>query len=105
MIGGTNGKTTTAYLIDSVLRQAGLVTALLGTIEYHVGEEVLPAPNTTPESLEIYELFEALRLKGGTHAVMEISSHALALGRVWGLDVFTAVFLISRVIIWTFTGH
>jgi len=91
-ITGTNGKTTTAYLIDSVLRQAGLVTALLGTIEYHVGEEVLPAPNTTPESLEIYELFEALRLKGGTHAVMEISSHALALARVWGLDVFTAVF-------------
>ena len=91
-ITGTNGKTTTAFLIESVLRQAGLVTALLGTIEYHVGDEVLPAPNTTPESLEIYELFEALRQKGGSHAVMEISSHALALGRVWGLEVFTAVF-------------
>ena len=91
-ITGTNGKTTTAYLIESVLRQAGLVTALVGTIEYHVAGEVFPAPNTTPESLEIYELFEALRQKGGTHAVMEISSHALALGRVWGLDVFTAIF-------------
>ncbi len=91
-ITGTNGKTTTAYLIESVMRQAGLVTALVGTIEYHVAGEVFPAPNTTPESLEVYELFEALRQKGGTHAVMEISSHALALGRVWGLDVFTAVF-------------
>jgi UDP-N-acetylmuramoyl-L-alanyl-D-glutamate--2,6-diaminopimelate ligase len=91
-ITGTNGKTTTAYLIESVLRTAGLLTAMIGTIEYHVAGEVRPAPNTTPESLEIYELFEALREKGGTHAVMEISSHALALGRVWELDVFTAVF-------------
>ena len=91
-ITGTNGKTTTAFLIESVLRTAGLTTALIGTIEYHVGDEVLPAPNTTPESLEIYEILDTLRLKGGTHAVMEISSHALALGRVWGLDVFTAVF-------------
>jgi len=91
-ITGTNGKTTTSYLVDSILRQAGLTTALLGTIEYHVGAEVRPAPNTTPESLEVYELLEALRQMGGTHAVMEISSHALDLGRVWGLEILSAVF-------------
>ncbi|MBK7928279.1 MAG: UDP-N-acetylmuramoyl-L-alanyl-D-glutamate--2,6-diaminopimelate ligase [Bryobacterales bacterium] len=89
---GTNGKTTTSYLIDSILRAAGLTTAMVGTIEYHVGEAVKPAPNTTPESLEIYELLEELRQIGGTDAVMEVSSHALELGRVWGMAFHTAVF-------------
>lgn len=89
---GTNGKTTTCYLVDAILRQAGFKTALIGTIEYRVGDDVRPAPNTTPESVEIYEILDDLRGIGGTHASLEISSHALELGRVWGLAVHTAVF-------------
>jgi UDP-N-acetylmuramoyl-L-alanyl-D-glutamate--2,6-diaminopimelate ligase len=91
-ISGTNGKTTTAYLIDSVLRAAGHITAMIGTIEYHVAGRVLPAVNTTPESLDLVRLFADLRQAGGTHATMEVSSHALALGRVYGLNFHTAVF-------------
>ena len=91
-ITGTNGKTTTSYLIDSVLRAAGNTTALIGTIEYHLGERVLPAVNTTPESLDLYKLLAELEGMGGTFATMEASSHALALGRVYGMHFHTAVF-------------
>jgi UDP-N-acetylmuramoyl-L-alanyl-D-glutamate--2,6-diaminopimelate ligase len=91
-ITGTNGKTTTSYLIDSVLREAGHTTALIGTIEYHLAGRVLPAVNTTPESLELIRLFAELEKLGGTHATLEVSSHALALGRVYGLQFHTAVF-------------
>src|SRR5262249_11549297 len=91
-ITGTNGKTTTAYLIDSVLRAAGRTTAMIGTIEYHLAGKVLPAVNTTPESLDLMRLFSELEEAGGTHATMEVSSHALALGRVHGLQFHTAVF-------------
>src|SRR5579862_4853236 len=91
-ITGTNGKTTTSYLIDSVLRAAGHTTALIGTIEYHLAGQVLPAVNTTPESLDLVRLFAELEKLGGTHVTMEASSHALALGRVYGLHFHTAVF-------------
>ncbi len=91
-ITGTNGKTTTSYLMDSILRAAGLTTALVGTIEYRLGPKILPAANTTPESLDLHRLFAELDQIGGTHATMEISSHALALGRVYGLEFHTAVF-------------
>ncbi len=91
-ITGTNGKTTTAYLIDSVLRAPGHTTALVGTIEYHLAGRVLPAVNTTPESLDLVRLFAELERAGGTHATLEVSSHALALGRVYGLHFHTAVF-------------
>ena len=91
-ITGTNGKTTTAYLIDSILRAAGRTTALVSTIEYHLGGQVLPAVNTTPESLDLVRLFSSLESAGGTNATMEVSSHALALGRVFGLHFHTAVF-------------
>jgi UDP-N-acetylmuramoyl-L-alanyl-D-glutamate--2,6-diaminopimelate ligase len=91
-ITGTNGKTTTAYLIDSVLRASGHTTALVGTIEYHLAGRVLPAVNTTPESLDLVRLFAELESAGGTHATLEVSSHALALGRVYGLHFHTAVF-------------
>ena len=91
-ITGTNGKTTTSYLIDSVLRAAGNTTALIGTIEYHLGDRVLPAVNTTPESLDLYKLLSELEELGGTFATMETSSHALALGRVYGMHFHTAVF-------------
>jgi UDP-N-acetylmuramoyl-L-alanyl-D-glutamate--2,6-diaminopimelate ligase len=91
-ITGTNGKTTTGYLVDSVLRAAGRTTALVGTIEYHLAGKVLPAVNTTPESLDLVRMFAELETLGGTHVTMEVSSHALALGRVYGLHFHTAVF-------------
>ncbi len=89
---GTNGKTTTTFLIDSVLRTAGKTTALVGTIEYRMAGEVRPAVNTTPESLDLYRIFHELEQAGGTHATMEVSSHALALDRVYGITFHTAVF-------------
>ncbi len=91
-ITGTNGKTTTSYLVDSVLRRAGFTTGLVGTIEYHVAGEVRPAINTTPESLELYRLFDDLVARGGSKAVMEVSSHALAQGRVYGMPFHSAIF-------------
>jgi len=89
---GTNGKTTTTFLIDSVLRHAGKTTALIGTIEYRLGAQVLPALNTTPESLDLFRIFHRLESIGGTHVTMEVSSHALALERVHGIHFQTAVF-------------
>lgn len=91
-ITGTNGKTTTSYLIDAVLRAAGQTTALVGTIEYHLAGRVLPAVNTTPESLDLLRLFVQLEREGGKYVTMEVSSHALELGRVYGLEFHTAVF-------------
>jgi UDP-N-acetylmuramoyl-L-alanyl-D-glutamate--2,6-diaminopimelate ligase len=89
-ITGTNGKTTTAYLIDSILQQAGKVTALIGTVEYRLAGRTLPAVNTTPESLDLFDMFMQLEELGGTHVTMEVSSHALALGRVHGIQFHTA---------------
>ena len=91
-ITGTNGKTTTAYLIDSILRTAGKTTALIGTIEYNLAGRPQKAVNTTPESADLYEIFRELARLGGSHATMEVSSHALALGRVHGIGFHTAVF-------------
>ncbi|MEO8595063.1 MAG: UDP-N-acetylmuramoyl-L-alanyl-D-glutamate--2,6-diaminopimelate ligase [Candidatus Solibacter sp.] len=91
-ITGTNGKTTTAYLIDSVLRAAGKVTAMIGTIEHHLAGRVMQAVNTTPESLDLMRIFAELEREGGTHVTMEVSSHALALGRVYGMNFHTALF-------------
>jgi UDP-N-acetylmuramoyl-L-alanyl-D-glutamate--2,6-diaminopimelate ligase len=91
-ITGTNGKTTTGYLLDSILRAAGRTTALIGTIEYRLAGRVLPAVNTTPESLDLVRMFTELEQAGGTHVTMEVSSHALALGRVYGQHFHTAVF-------------
>jgi UDP-N-acetylmuramoyl-L-alanyl-D-glutamate--2,6-diaminopimelate ligase len=94
-ITGTNGKTTTSYLIDSVLRAAGRTTMLAGTIEYHLGSKILPAANTTPESLDLHRMLaelDAMDEGNPKAATMEVSSHALALGRVYGLYFHTAVF-------------
>lgn len=91
-ITGTNGKTTTAWLIDAVLRAAGERTALIGTVNYRLGDTLLPAQNTTPESLDIYRLIQSLSDLGGRYLTMEVSSHALALGRVHGIHYQTAVF-------------
>ena len=89
---GTNGKTTTAYLIDSILRHAGRVTGMIGTIEYRVANETRKAVNTTPESLDVLRLAAELEQRGGTHLTMEVSSHALALARVYDYRFHTAVF-------------
>jgi len=91
-ITGTNGKTTTAFLVDSILRAAGIRTGLLGTIEYRVGDRVLPALNTTPESLDLWSYLAQTVAVGGTGVVMEVSSHALAQERVWGFPYSVAVF-------------
>src|SRR5882762_9339828 len=91
-ITGTNGKSTTAFLIESILASAGRKTALVGTIEYHVAGKVLPAPHTTPESLELNRLLSQGLGLGVTEAVMEVSSHALEQQRVFGIPFDVAVF-------------
>src|SRR6202162_2600109 len=91
-ITGTNGKSTTAFLIESILRAAGRETALLGTIEYHVAGKVLPAPHTTPEALELNRLLAEGLTEGVTESVMAVSSHALAQERVFGIPFDVAVF-------------
>ncbi len=89
---GTNGKTTTAYLIESLLRHSGRKTAMVGTVEYHIAGRVIPAPHTTPESLELNRVFHEAVSHGATEAVMEVSSHALAQERVYGVPYDVAVF-------------
>ena len=91
-ITGTNGKTTTAYLLNSILEAAGTRTGLLGTVEYRLGTRVIPASNTTPESLDLTAYFYELAAEGAGAAIMEVSSHALAQERVWGMHFSAAVF-------------
>ncbi|MEO8049336.1 MAG: UDP-N-acetylmuramoyl-L-alanyl-D-glutamate--2,6-diaminopimelate ligase [Acidobacteriota bacterium] len=98
-ITGTNGKTTTAYLVDAILRQAvaptaapPALTAMIGTIEYRMGNEIRKAPNTTPESLDVIRLAAELEQRGGSYLTMEVSSHGLALARVYGMQFHTVVF-------------
>src|SRR6202522_2181081 len=91
-ITGTNGKSTTAFLLESILRAAGRKSALIGTIEYHVAGKILPAPHTTPEALELNRIFNEALGNGATDAVMEVSSHALAQERVYGVPFDVAVF-------------
>lgn len=91
-ITGTNGKSTTAFLVESILSAAGRKSALIGTIEYHVAGKVYPAPHTTPEALELARLFHEALGQGATDAVMEVSSHALAQQRVFGVPFDVAVF-------------
>ena len=90
-ITGTNGKTTTAYLIESILAAAGKITGVVGTIEYRIAGKTKPAVNTTPESLDLARMAAAVSDAGGTHLISEVSSHALALGRVDGFFFHTAV--------------
>lgn len=89
---GTNGKTTSTLLIDAIFRAAGKTTALIGTIEYHLAGRVLPAVNTTPESLDLFRMFDELAQAAGTHATLEASSHALNLGRIYAMHFHTAAF-------------
>ena len=91
-ITGTNGKTTTSYLLESILRAAGKRVGLFGTVEYHTATSVLPARQTTPEAMDLQRFFAELRAAGAGWVVMEVSSHALALDRVYGCNFEAAVF-------------
>ena len=90
---GTNGKTTTTYLLKSILEQAaGAKVGLIGTNQNIIGEEIIPTERTTPESFELQRLFAQMRDAGCTHVVMEVSSHALALDRVYGVHYAVGIF-------------
>ena len=89
---GTNGKTTTTFLIKHICENAGLRCGLVGTVRYEIGERVLPAIRTTPESLDLQELLAQIASAGCKAAVMEASSHALAQDRTRGLEWDVAVF-------------
>jgi len=91
-ITGTSGKTTTSFLIDSVLRAAGITAGLFGTVVYRTPRSETKATNTTPESYEMQRFFGELRDSGATAGVMEVSSHALAMDRLWGCHFDVAVF-------------
>jgi UDP-N-acetylmuramoyl-L-alanyl-D-glutamate--2,6-diaminopimelate ligase len=89
---GTNGKTTTSYLIDAALRAAGHRVGLLGTVQYRIGERLAEAVRTTPESSDLQKLFREMADQKCSHAVLEVSSHSLALKRVHGCGFKVAVF-------------
>ena len=89
---GTNGKTTTAFLIKHMCEAAMFRCGLIGTVRYEVGERVLPAARTTPESLDVHDLLWQMRSAGCKAAVMEVSSHALMQARVRGVEFDAAVF-------------
>lgn len=91
-ITGTNGKTTTSYLLESVFRHAGYNPGIIGTINYRFGKKVISPPNTTPESLEIQKLFARMVADEVSHVVMEVSSHALDQNRVEGVNFDVGVF-------------
>ncbi len=79
---GTNGKTTTAFLVESILRVAGIHTGLLGTVKYRIGEREFEVDRTTPESLDLQHLYREMVDAGVEAVAMEVSSHALELHRV-----------------------
>ena len=89
---GTNGKTTSTYLLKAILEARGEKVGLIGTNQNMIGEEVLPTERTTPESFELQKLFARMRDAGCTYVVMEVSSHALFLDRVYGVSYEVGVF-------------
>jgi UDP-N-acetylmuramoyl-L-alanyl-D-glutamate--2,6-diaminopimelate ligase len=89
---GTNGKTTTAFLIKHICEAALLRCGLLGTVRYEVGDRILPAARTTPESLDVHDLLWQMRSAGCKACAMEVSSHALMQARVRGVEFDAAVF-------------
>ena len=89
---GTNGKTTTAFLLEQMLRSVGRKCVLIGTIETHVGDEVRVSEHTTPEASDLLQIFADGVAAGCTEAVMEMSSHALHQERVWGVHVDVGIF-------------
>ncbi|MEU0716080.1 UDP-N-acetylmuramoyl-L-alanyl-D-glutamate--2,6-diaminopimelate ligase [Streptomyces lavendulocolor] len=91
-ITGTSGKTTTAYLVEGGLRAAGRPTGLIGTVEMRIGDERIKSERTTPEATDLQALFAVMRERGVEAVAMEVSSHALVLGRVDGCVFDVAVF-------------
>jgi UDP-N-acetylmuramoyl-L-alanyl-D-glutamate--2,6-diaminopimelate ligase len=91
-ITGTNGKTTTSYLVESILQAADINTGVIGTINYRYGGKIFDNPVTTPESLDLQRILSQMRDAGVTHVVMEVSSHALDLHRVHGCKFDIGVF-------------
>ena len=91
-ITGTNGKTTTSYLIENILVAAGLKVGVIGTINYRFGGKKADAPVTTPEALDLQQILSRMRAKKVTHVIMEVSSHALALNRIDECELDVAVF-------------
>jgi len=91
-ITGTNGKTTTAYLIENILKAKGFATGVISTIEYRYHDKVFPNPLTTPESLDLQRILFEMYSNGITHVIMEVSSHALELDRVQGCEYDVVVF-------------
>jgi UDP-N-acetylmuramoyl-L-alanyl-D-glutamate--2,6-diaminopimelate ligase len=91
-ITGTNGKTTTTYLLESIFKKAGCTVGVIGTINYRFGEKITPAPNTTPESLDLQRILGEMLREGTSHVIMEVSSHGLDLDRVFGCQFDGAVF-------------
>jgi UDP-N-acetylmuramoyl-L-alanyl-D-glutamate--2,6-diaminopimelate ligase len=91
-ITGTNGKTTTTFLVDSIVRVAGFTSGMVGTTGYRTPKGSRAAVNTTPESLDLQQMFAEIRDACGTHAVLEASSHALAMDRLWGCHFAVAIF-------------
>ncbi len=89
---GTNGKTTTTSLIDAIIKASGAKTGLFGTIAYHTPLGEYPAPNTTPESVDLQGFLAEIRDAGGKFGVLEASSHSLAMDRLWGCHFAAAVF-------------
>jgi UDP-N-acetylmuramoyl-L-alanyl-D-glutamate--2,6-diaminopimelate ligase len=94
MIGitGTNGKTTTSFLIEAILRKAGFKVGVIGTVEARIDGKGIPVKLTTPESSELQELLSRMVKEGVTHAVMEVSSHSLELYRTHGIEFDAAVY-------------
>ncbi len=91
-ITGTNGKTSTSYLIESILKKAGYRVGVIGTISYRFDGHEIPASLTTPQAPEIHEILYKMLASGVTHVIMEISSHALDQRRVWGCNFQLVVF-------------
>ena len=89
---GTNGKTTVAFMVKHILETAGIRTGLLGTIRYEIGERVIPAQRTTPESLEVQQMLAQMVKAGCQACVMEVSSHALEQHRVLGVQFDVTLF-------------
>ena len=91
-ITGTNGKTTITYMIESILTNAGIECGVMGTVNYRYKCKIIDAPNTTPQSLDVYKTIRDMADNGVKYLAMEVSSHALSLGRVYGIDFDTAIF-------------
>ena len=91
-ITGTNGKTTTSYLIENILSAAGATVGVIGTINYRYAGRSFDNPVTTPESLDLQSILAAMHQAGVSHVVMEVSSHALDLHRLHACEMDIAVF-------------